>query len=478
MVKAIGVTCMNSTEIDKNIQNTLITYLEVYHPLMSIVKKINKKGGRVLLVGGAVRDLLLGRPIKDLDIEVHGLSLEDFEAILKKFGGVVFVGKSFGVLRLHGLDVDWALPRTDSVGRKPDVEIDPYMGIKSAFRRRDLTINSMGIDLSTFDLLDPYGGYEHLKKGILHATDEAKFVEDPLRFYRVMQFVGRFGMHPDEQLNEICKKMDVSEVSTERIETEFEKLILKSKYPSLGIRWLKDLSRLAEILPEVASVVGIPQNPAWHPEGEVFEHTMQCLDASAAFDYDDDEQQLMVMYAALCHDLGKSITTQDVGGVFKSIGHSKEGVAISKKLLTRITKKKDLIEAVGKLVRYHMAPSQFIAANAKPAAYKRLAKNLAPHATLQMLAKVALADKQGRNPIKGKPLKKKLPVIDKFLEKAKDAKVEKKPEPPVLLGRDLFDVVEPGPKMGELLKKAYELQIEEGIKDKKELKKKILEDKQ
>jgi len=466
---------MESTKISVNIQRVLNTVLDQYEPLKTIVKAISDIGGRSLLVGGAVRDLLLGLPVKDLDIEVHAVALEELEKLLKQLGRVDLVGKSFGVFRLHGLDVDWSLPRKDSEGRKPDVVIDPAMKIKDAFARRDLTINAIGIDLVTFELIDPYDGFNDLKKGTLRAPDKKKFIEDPLRFYRVMQFISRFEMTPDDQLHEICKTMDISDVSVERIETEFEKLMLKSKRPSLGVRWLQYIERLKEVLPELWGIVGVPQDEAWHPEGDVFEHTMQCLDAAAAMDYENDKQKLVVMFAVLCHDLGKAKTTEKIGGVWKSIGHSKEGEKLSKDLLRRITKKKNMLETIGKLVRYHMSPSQFVASGAKPSAYKRLARKIAPGGTLELLAKVALADKLGRNPIKGVPLKKEFPAITKFLDNAKKANVEKVPESPVLMGRDLMDVVAPGPQMGKLLRDAYEIQIEQGICDKKKLKQMVLD---
>ena len=469
---------MDFTKISKNIQSTLDTYLDTYSPILSIVQKIDKEGGKTLLVGGAVRDLLLGREVKDLDLEIHGLRLEKLQKILQQFGTVSIVGKSFGVLRLHGLDVDFSLPRKDSVGRKPTVEVDPFMSFKDAFSRRDLTINAMGIDLVTHDLIDPFDGRKDLEEKILRAPDKNKFIEDPLRFYRVMQFISRFEMEPDAELNDICKKMDISEISMERIETELNKLMLKSKKPSLGIRWLKDLSRLRDVLPEVADVVGIPQESDWHPEGDVFEHIMQGIDAAAAMEYENDTDKLKVMYAVLCHDLGKAVTTENIGGKWKSLGHAKKGVKITKNLLSRFTKNKDLTESVENMVRHHMTPIQFVAAKAKPAAYKRLARKLAPCATLELLAKVALADRRGRNPIKGAPLAKNFSVmaIEKFLKKAREAKVEKIPEPPILLGRDVMGIIEPGPRMGEILKKAYEIQIERGLQDKQELKRIVFQE--
>ena len=238
---------MKFTKIEPDVQKLLNKLLEQQPVVQKIIDEIAKKGGRALLVGGAVRDLLsffngleMSGEIKDLDIEVHGITIDQLHQILAQFGPVSLVGKSFGVLRLHGLDIDWSLPRTDSSGRHPKVIIDPYMNFADAFKRRDLTINAMGIDLKTFELIDPWHGLHDLKLGILRAPSADLFIEDPLRLFRVMQFIGRFGMKPDDELNKICATMSLAGISTERIEGEFDKLFLKSKRPSLGIRWLRE----------------------------------------------------------------------------------------------------------------------------------------------------------------------------------------------------------------------------------------------
>jgi len=465
---------MEYIRIGAKFQKSLEKILKKYPLVKKIVKQIDKEGGQTLLVGGAVRDLLLGLPVKDLDIEVHHVSLNKLEKILKEFGPVSKVGKIFGVLRLHGLDVDWSVPRTDTSGRKPKVTIDPFMGIKKAFARRDLTINAMGIDLITHELIDPFGGWKDLKKGVLKATDAKFFVEDPLRFFRVMQFVGRFGMKPSKKLNDICKAMDISKVSRERIETEFEKLLLKSPKPSLGIVWLDAIGRLEDVLPELAATKGIKQEKKWHPEGDVFEHSMQSLDAAAALEYNNEQEKLAMLYAALCHDLGKVTTTEKIDGVIKSLGHEIDSEKFAKKLLRRITRNRELTKKVSKLVRYHMHPLQFVDGGAKHSAYKRLAIKLAPEINLQLLGKLSLIDRRGRNAKKGKPLKKNFKDIDEFLKKAKKAKVLEKLEAPVLQGKDLLKDIDPGPEMGRLLKQAYQIQLDEGIKDKKQLKKRVL----
>lgn len=464
--------------------------LEVFENIKPILLAIINSGGIPYLVGGTVRDLIIKRNIKDVDIEVHKISLFDLENILKSFGHVRIVGKKFGVLRIDGIDIDWSLPRKDSKGRKPNVEIDPEMTIENALYRRDLTMNAMAIDLRELlehkkidfnlsNIIDPYNGQQDLKNKTLCVVDQELFLEDPLRFFRVMQFIGRFEMMPDKKLNEICKKMDLRDLTTgkivskERIFEEIKKLFLKSKKPSLAFRWLKEISRLNNIFPEIYNLVGVEQKKEYHPEGDVFEHTMQAIDAAAVFDeYDNEDKKFLIMFSVLCHDFGKRETTDEN---LSAKGHEKAGVNLAKKFLKRITDNKLLIEGVCKLVLYHMRPSLFVADKAKLKAYKRLAIKLSPQVNMRQLALVAMFDKRGRNPKKGEPLKDfyKEQFYD-FLKMAKQAKIDKGPEKPVLLGRHILDVIEPGPKVGIILKKAYKIQTEENIKDIEELKKRVL----
>lgn len=467
---------MQFSNIEQNLQKTLQEVIAQYPKVSAVVHAIQVHRGRAILVGGGVRDLLLGIPIKDLDIEVYGITTDELEKILRAFGVVSLVGKSFGVFRLHGVDVDWSLPRTDSSGRKPQVVLDPFMSFRDAFGRRDLTINAMGIDLVSFEFIDPYNGKNDVREKKLRIPKAEFFLDDPLRFYRVMQFIGRFEMMPDRELHDICATMDVRGVSSERIEDEFEKLFLKSRRPSLGFRWLKKLGRLEELLPELAAIVDIPQDPRWHPEGDVFEHSMQSLDASAIMDFETIEEKLVVEIAALCHDLGKATTTLLTQEGIISHSHESAGQEISKSFLKRITRKQIIIESVLKLIRHHMQPTQLVKGDAKPSAYKRLARRLAPHTTIMTLAKVALADSRGRNKSSHEPLVTHDYDIERFLYYAQQAQVEYRPEEPVLRGRDIMDIVDPGVKMGLMLKKAYEIQLEEGIKDKDELRKRIASD--
>lgn len=456
--------------------------MEKIKEIESILQEIVKAGGVPYLVGGSVRDLVLGHEIKDIDIEVHQISLEKLEACLRKFGDVSLVGMQFGVLKLHGKDVDWSLPRKDSIGRKPVVVVDPDLTIEDACRRRDVTMNAMAIDLSQglskdFTIIDPYGGQKDIESKTLRLVDKELFVQDPLRFYRVMQFVGRFEMMPDDELNKICKKMDLkdlvsgTELARERICEEIKKLLLKSRRPSLGFRWLQDIGRLEELFPEVGALVGVEQRSDYHPEGDVFEHTMQSLDAAARLELDDlsKEEKFMIMLGVLCHDFGKVEQTR---------GHDVVGVPLAKSFLRRFTRQTSLIRSVCKLVRYHRSPVTLVEQKAGLKAYKRLATKLAPEVTAQHLYFVSWADIRGRNKDGSEPLEHEFVLGDDeiavFLDRIREAQVETGPEPPVLLGRDLLDVVEPGPRMGELLKKAYKIQIDEGITDKQELKKRVI----
>jgi tRNA nucleotidyltransferase (CCA-adding enzyme) len=277
-------------------------------------------------------------------------------------------------------------------------------------------------------------------------------VEDPLRFYRVMQFIGRFEMMPDDELSGVCAKMSLKGLSRERICDEFEKLLLKSARPSLGLRWLVSIGRIRELLPELGALLTVEQDHGWHPEGDVFEHTMQVVDAAAQLQYSSKREKLVILLAALCHDVGKAIRTQICDGHIANLGHAQAGIPIAKKLLSRITLKKDLIPAVLKLVDYHMAPFLFIKDNAGPAAYKRLAKKLSPDVTIEMLAKLARADRMGRNPQKGVPLPQNgEDDITLFLERAREVLVATQPEQALLQGRDFLDVVAPGKSLEYVL---------------------------
>lgn len=443
--------------------------VQKYPIIGEIDTHVRTTGGKVLLVGGAVRNIIMKLPITDIDVEVYGVSIADLQRMLSLYGRVDYVGKSFGVLRVVGFPIDWAIPRKDQSGRKPEVTLIPDLPVEVALRRRDVTMNAMAIDCGTGMLYDPFGGRADIAERVLRAPDPSFFAEDPLRFYRVMQFISRFDCYPDQELTDICRVIDLTAVSQERIAGEFEKLLLKSDVPSRGIRWLASIHRLQEIMPELYATQGTLQNYAWHPEGDVFEHTMQVVDAAAAQEYPDAALRKIVMYTALCHDLGKAVSTNIIDGVIRSRGHEITGVSLAQQLMSRIAGAYKLTAAVMRLVRHHMVPGQLVANEAKPAAYKRLACELAPRATIRMLSLLAYADHRGRNVHKGIPLTISVPEIDAFVVQATQAGVFDGPEKPILSGEDIRDFVPEGPLMGRALQHAYELQINRDINDKTEL---------
>ncbi len=466
---------MQSTKVAQLVQKTRETIFSKHPAIAPIVDALHVQNARVLLVGGAVRDALLQKPLEDIDIEVHGLGLAALEKVLKKFGHVRLVGKVYGVLKIDGIPADWSLPRADTAGRKPTVTLDPHMNMADAFRRRDLTINAMGIDLATGELIDPFNGVHDLQKNLLRTPDAHFFVQDPLRFYRVMQFIGRFNMHPDAELSALCTNMDLAGVAQERISKEFEKLFLKSEQPSLGIRWLATIGRLKEIAPEVAALQHVSQWLEYHPEGDVFEHTMQAVDAAASYTYETVEKKLTLVFAALAHDLGKPATTQFVDGRIRSLGHDVAGVKPASSLLKRLCPTQHIQDAVLKLVRHHMTPIALVKNNSSAAAYKRLASKLAPECTMYDLYMLCKADKSARNPEKHRPLAVcPEPLVEEFFTRAQQYGVAYGPEKPLLTGADFLDVCAPGPALGKLVQAAYELQIEQSLHDKKKVKEMVL----
>lgn len=460
------------------IDNVLHIFYNSHPQLKVIVEAIIKAGGKPLLIGGAVRDAFLGIIPKDFDVEVYHLSLDKLEKVLAHSGQVNRIGKSFGVLKLSSLAVDWSIPRSDSIGRTPDVVLDPFMSYHDACSRRDLTINAMGIDLISYALIDPFDGKKDLQNNILKAPVIERFVEDPLRLFRVMQFVGRFNMQPDSILHNACKTMSIKDIAVERIAEEYKKLFLYAVQPSKGFIWLQSIGRLQELLPELHANIGVMQDVRWHPEGDVFTHSMQALDAAAIITrkllFSEDET-LTLCCAALCHDLGKVSTTfKDEKGIH-SYGHAEVGAPLAVSMLNRMfNNQESLKKAVYKLVYHHMMPGALVRNNARLCRYQHLAAKLAPHVTMQKLVFLALADRQGRNAHAPIPLSHNDPEIELFLQKTTQANVVHKPVEPLLKGSDLLSIVQPGKQLGDMLKKAYLIQLDENITDKELLKKKML----
>ncbi len=451
--------------------------------LKTISKVISQHNGSAVIVGGSVRDHFMKFPVKDYDIEVYGLqSMEVLETILLEFGSVNLVGKSFGVLKFvhDNEEYDFSFPRLESKVSKGhrgfDVQVDGKMDFKTASKRRDFTVNAMGYDIERKAFLDPFNGQRDIEERVLRHIDDNSFVEDPLRVYRAVQFSARFSFDLTEETTRLCAKMVdeglLEELPKERVYTEFKKLLLKAQKPSIGFELMRELGVL-RYFPELEALIDVPQDPKWHPEGDVWTHTMMSLDAMARLcrsgcphpdDKNDDKQKLKLLSATLCHDLGKAITTT-VGdnGKIRSIGHENRGIELTRSLMYRLTDEHDFIESILPLVEHHLKPSQFYAQGAKAPAIRRLATKV----NIEELVLVAKADFLGRTTDEAHS--GKYEAGEWMLEKAKALKVENRPIDALLQGRDLINFgLKPSPLFKKILDEVYDLQMEGTLHHKEE----------
>jgi tRNA nucleotidyltransferase (CCA-adding enzyme) len=425
-----------------------------------------KQGGAsdCLFVGGCVRDYLLGIPSQDFDIEVYGLTYRQIIKILRSAGFCTgLVGQSFGTVKVNN-EIDVSIPRTESkfgTGHKEfDITSDPNLDPKTAFARRDFTINAIGIRLQNggYELVDYFGGQQDLHSGILRAPTEA-FCEDPLRVLRGMQFTARFGFDMEPHTAELCRKVlpEFRTLSAERIWAEWEKWGLQGKYPGKGLQVLQNTGWL-ECFPELAALVGVPQNPLYHPEGDVFTHTKLTCDAAVNIAEDvqlDKTERTILMFAALCHDFGKPATTVMLGDRWRSPNHAAEGAPIAETFLKKLQCPNKIIEHVPILVREHLAHIA-VAKDAMPssAAVRRLAMRLEP-SNIRMWTAVCRADALGCGT--GKPRHR----VETWEEVAEKLDVRESKPKPILQGRDLLALgYPPGRAMGKILQEAYEMQLD------------------
>jgi tRNA nucleotidyltransferase (CCA-adding enzyme) len=446
--------------------------------LIGLCRKISDAGGRPWLVGGAVRDWLLGTRSDELDFEIRGISIDGLREVLAAEGEVVEVGRSFGVLRLRHIDADFALPRLDSQEgrghRGIHAEINPDLDPVTAARRRDLTINSIALDPLTGEMVDLLGGIDDLRAGRLRACDPSTFGEDPLRALRVMQLSARLEMDADEELCLICTSQDLSELSPERIFEEFRKLLLLSAVPSHGFRFLEK-TRLIRFFPALNDLVGVPQDPKWHPEGDVWKHTLMVVDAAAEL-RDGGDEDLVLMFAALCHDFGKPETTiEDVDGRVRSPAHDIAGERKALEFLAGLRAPGELTAQVRTLTREHLAPTALHEQDSSDRAWRRLARRTARTGTsLELLARLARADHYGRST--GQARRREFPAGDHFLERARALGIDSVPPRDIVQGRHLLALgMKPGKEIGAILDQCRVVQDETGWTDAERILDRVLE---
>lgn len=421
-----------------------------------ISRTIAAGNGRVFLAGGCVRDAILGLPLKDVDIEVYGLPPDRLLTLLSGRFRLDLVGQAFGVIKLQGLPIDISLPRRESkagLGHKGfEILSDPDMTPEEACERRDFTVNSMVYDLASGNLIDHFGGARDLKARVLRHTS-GKFVEDPLRVLRGMQFAARFKLTPAPETVALCKTIGLEGLARERIFDEWTKLILRGVKPSIGLKFLKDTDWIRHF-PELQALVGCNQEPEWHPEGDVWTHTLQCMDAFAAERTGDDWEDTVVGFAVLCHDFGKPATTAFMEGRIRSLGHEDAGEAPTCSFLARMTNHEALFEAVVPLVAHHLKPQELHKSRAGDSAIRRLARKVK---RIDRLVRVVKADRMGRFPM----VCETFPEGDWLLENARRLEVQDSAPKPMVLGRHLIQLgLTPGPKFKIILDECYEAQLD------------------
>lgn len=446
---------------------------ETPEKVIALARVVHEAGGRALLVGGCVRDELLGNAVKDWDLEVYQVAPALLRQLLDRFGSVNAVGEAFTVYKL-GTDLDISIPRRERKSGRGHrafvIQGDPSMSVVEATRRRDFTVNAILKDPLTNEIIDPFNGRRDIEGRLLRAVSTETFAEDSLRVLRAAQFASRFQYSIDPETVALCRTIDVTDLPAERIWGEMEKLLLRSPRPSLGLAWLRDLGVVSQLFPEIAALVDVPQDPVWHPEGDVFIHTQLVMDrARELIDDLPYPKQITVMLAAVAHDFGKPGTTEFIDDHWRSRGHEEAGVEPTSSFLDRLNVHTidgyDVRRQVISLVKEHLKPGEFYKKRDEigEGAFRRLARRCEP----DLLYRVARADSLGRN---GEWVPREkwygAEAQEWFIERARQLEVEQKPPDAILLGRHLLELgISPGPRMGEITRAVYEMQLDGRVRN-------------
>jgi tRNA nucleotidyltransferase (CCA-adding enzyme) len=444
-------------------------------PVETIVRELRAAGHRSVVVGGAVRDALLGLEAKDFDVEVYGIAYDRLAGLLASHGRVDLVGKSFGVVKLHTheRDFDFAVPRRDSKfglhHRDFRAEFDPAITPQEAASRRDFTVNAMAWDPVENSLLDFFGGAADLKAGLLRATSHA-FSEDPLRVLRGLQLAARYDLQLEPETALMCRTIadQYNTIAVERVGDELLKWAVKGRKPGHIAGYLA-ASGWDVHFPEIAGLAGVLQDPDWHPEGDVGTHTMLVVNAAAVIaerEGLEGDARAVLVFSALCHDFAKPKTTmlreRDGRMRWSSWGHEPEGGPMAREFLQRIHIKASIIDQVVPLVENHLAHSTMAKGPVTARAVRRLAMRLAP-ASIEQLVQLIEADHSGRPPLPAGLPEGALRIRDAAREQA----VERGPQSPLILGRHVLPYFEgrAGKHIGEVVTAAYEAQADGAFSD-------------
>jgi len=452
--------------------------------LLKLCEAVRDAGGRAMLVGGSVRDRLLGVESKDFDVEVYGLEPARLREVLERIGRVNAVGEHFSVYKLvfywpaqdrnndsskpssiaetalqERFEIDVSLPRRESKSghghRGFVIEGDPSMTFEDAARRRDFTINAILYDPLTDETVDPYGGEQDLKRRTLRVVAADTFVEDSLRVLRAVQLAARFEMTIDPQTAELCRSIDLSDLPRERVWGEVEKLLTLAERPSIGLNAALELGVLDKLFPEIRALVEYQSENA---ASDAFQHTKLALDEAAKEACNlSKPQRIAVMLASLCHDLGNPLADEIADGLSTASGDDHAAVEQTRSVLNTLglygIGGYDVRAQVLSLVREQLKPGEFYQARGESTDgdFRRLAQRV----DMELLYRVAKSCAVARGPASSTIAE------DWSIERARALGVEHGPPAPLLHGRHLIEAgYEPGPQMGRLLREVYELQLD------------------
>jgi tRNA nucleotidyltransferase (CCA-adding enzyme) len=363
------------------------------------------------------------------------------------------------VIKIRGTEIDISIPRQESARGLGEegfrLHSEPTLSVEESLARRDFTINAMVYDPLTDQLTDPFDGQRDLRGKVLRHTSE-RFSEDPLRVLRAMQLAARLDFTVAADTIELCRALSMEGIARERVFEEWRKLIMQGVRPSRGLTFLKECGWV-RYFPELEALIGCPQDSERHPEGDVWTHTLHCLDAFAMERVEDGWEDLVVGFAILCHDFGKPGTSEADRDQIRSIGHEEAGADLTRSFLTRMTDWRALAEEVVPLVVHHLKPLHFYKSHVGSAAIRRLARKVG---RIDRLVRVARADQLGRPPL----LSGDFPAGDWLLERAKALAVHDAKPVPLVMGRHLIELgLSPGPQFKAILDACYEAQIEGGL---------------
>jgi tRNA nucleotidyltransferase (CCA-adding enzyme) len=425
-------------------------------------------------------------------MEVYGMPADALRNVLERLfpQRVHDAGVAFGIFKVvleDGASLDVALPRRDSkvaAGHRGFViQGDPTMLPTEAVRRRDFTINALLADPTSGELTDLIGGLEDLQRGTLRAVDPEHFAEDPLRAYRALQLTARFELTLDDETTTLIRQMvehgDLDQLAKERVTEELKKLLLLAERPSRGLTLAKQLGIVEREWPELHVLEATEQEHEWHPEGNVWIHTLMVIDQAARIIRQPErgfstEEKVSVMIGALCHDLGKPPTTKFEEGRIRSRGHEAEGVEVAASFMKRFTFGETAERTAQVVAGEHLKPVMLVKSleqgqMTRPQflnAVRKLVKRIYPVSWRVLLA-ASEADLRGRAFADADACPYTPGAL--FADAVAELGLEHEAPKPLLQGRDLAELgVEPGPSMGELIAHAEHLRDEGTITTKDE----------